>query len=139
MNAAFDAYLTDPGTSAHPIADGYSFDLAAAFARHGWASQVVANPESSPGLKRGVTRHADPAGAGTKGLSMRSIVEISNDSAAAISDGRANLADLLARALTTGSDAAWDKLRPYGINRIVERHPTEPAKVVVGKREIQVR
>ncbi|CAO4140511.1 hypothetical protein GPNCGGLF_LOCUS915 [Methylorubrum aminovorans] len=38
----------------------------------------------------------------------------------------------------TGSDAAWDKLRPYGILRLVERHPTEPAKVV-GQREIAVR
>jgi hypothetical protein len=39
----------------------------------------------------------------------------------------------------TGSDAAWDRLRPYGIQRIVECHPTEPAKVVVGEREIAVR
>jgi len=39
----------------------------------------------------------------------------------------------------TGSDAAWDRLRTYGINRIVERHPTEPAEVVVGAREIAVR
>ena len=38
----------------------------------------------------------------------------------------------------SGSKAAWDKLRPYGVQRIVERHPTEPAKVVVGEREIQV-
>ncbi|CAO4145449.1 hypothetical protein [Methylorubrum extorquens] len=58
--------------------------------------------------------------------------------AAAISDGGKDLADLLARALMTGSDAAWDKLRPYGILRLVERHPTEPAKIV-GQREIAVR
>jgi len=70
---------------------------------------------------------------------MRSIVEISNDSAAAISDGGKDLADLLARALMTGSDAAWDRLRPYGISRIVERHPTELAKVVVGEPTIAVR
>lgn len=56
-----------------------------------------------------------------------------------ISTGGKDLADLLARALMTGSDASWDKLRPYGIKRIVERHPTEPAKVVVGEREIAVR
>ena len=70
---------------------------------------------------------------------MRTIIEISNDSAGAIHAGGQELADLLARALLTGSDAAWDKLRPYGINRIVERHPTEAAKVVVGEREVAVR
>ncbi|MCJ2032064.1 hypothetical protein MKK50_22105 [Methylobacterium sp. J-043] len=70
---------------------------------------------------------------------MRSIVEMSNDSAAAISDGGKDLADLLARALMTGSDAAWDRLRPYGISLFVDCHPTEPAKVVVGGREIVVR
>ncbi|CAO4149046.1 hypothetical protein DHODJN_13995 [Methylorubrum extorquens] len=30
----------------------------------------------------------------------------------------------------SGSDTARGKLRPYGIKRIVERHPTEAAKVV---------
>ncbi|MBA9067145.1 hypothetical protein FHR71_000875 [Methylobacterium sp. RAS18] len=70
---------------------------------------------------------------------MRTIVELDNGSAAAISDGGKDLADLLARALMTGSDAAWDKLRPYGISRIVKRHPTKHAKIVVGGREIAVR
>lgn len=41
-------------------------------------------------------------------------------------------------ALMSGSDAAWDKLRPFGIKRIVERYPTEAARVAVGKREIQM-
>jgi hypothetical protein len=58
VNAAVDAYLAKRGTEAHPIADGYVLDLAAAVAGHGWASQVVANPESSPGLKRGAIRTA---------------------------------------------------------------------------------
>ena len=70
---------------------------------------------------------------------MRTIIKIDNGSDAAISDGGKDPADLLARALMTGSDAAWDRLRPYGINRIVERHPTEPAKVVVRERTIAVR
>ena len=70
---------------------------------------------------------------------MRTIVEIDNNSATAVRDGGQEAADLLARALMSGSDAAWDKLRPYGIKRIVERHPTEAAKVVVGKREVSVR
>ena len=69
---------------------------------------------------------------------MRTFIEISDDSAGAIRAGKQDLADLLARATTTGSDAAWDKLRPYGIERVVERHPTESAKLVVGAREIAV-
>ncbi|CAO4136992.1 hypothetical protein [Methylorubrum extorquens] len=69
---------------------------------------------------------------------MRTIIEIDNGSAGAISGSGKDLADLLARALMTGSDAAWNKLRPYGIKRIVERHPTEPSKVVVGEREIAI-
>lgn len=43
---------------AYPIAGGYSLDLAAAVAGHGWASQVVGNLESIPGLKRGAVRTA---------------------------------------------------------------------------------
>lgn len=58
VSAAVEAYHADPDTTAHPIADGYSLDLAAAVAGHGWASQVVADPESSPGLKRAATRTA---------------------------------------------------------------------------------
>ena len=58
VNAAVEAYQEDPGATTHPIADGYSLDLAAAVAGHGWASQVVANPESSPGLKRAAVRTA---------------------------------------------------------------------------------
>lgn len=54
---------------------------------------------------------------------MRTIIEINSGSAASISDDSKDLADLLARALMTGSDTAWDKLLPYGIRRIVERHP----------------
>jgi hypothetical protein len=58
VNAAVDAFLADPATSAHPIADGYSLDLAAAVTGHAWASQVVGNPESSPSLKRAAVRTA---------------------------------------------------------------------------------
>ena len=58
VNAAVEAYLADPDASAHPIADGYTLNLAAAVAGHGWAGQVVANPESSPGLKRAAIRTA---------------------------------------------------------------------------------
>lgn len=59
VNAALEAYLAKPETDdAHPIADGYVLDLAAAVGGHGWASQVVGNPESSPGLKRSAVRTA---------------------------------------------------------------------------------
>ena len=51
----------------------------------------------------------------------------------------ADPAELLAQALMSWSDGAWDKLRPYSIRRIVERHPTEVAKVVLGEREFAVR
>lgn len=70
---------------------------------------------------------------------MRTIIEIDNGSAMGIRNSGQEVADLLARVLMTGSDASWDRLRPYGIQRIAERHPTEPAKVVVGEREIAVR
>ena len=58
VNAAVEVFMKDAETGAHPSADGYSLDLAAAVAGHGWASQVVGNPESSPGLKRGAVRTA---------------------------------------------------------------------------------
>ena len=58
MNAAVAAYLADPSTTAHPIADGYSLDLGEAVAGHAWASQVVANTESSENLKRAAVRTA---------------------------------------------------------------------------------
>ncbi|QIJ76170.1 hypothetical protein GU700_17170 [Methylobacterium sp. NI91] len=58
VNAAVEAYLVKPETDAHLIADGYVLDLGAAVAGHGWASQVVANPESSPGLRRSAVRTA---------------------------------------------------------------------------------
>jgi hypothetical protein len=69
---------------------------------------------------------------------MCTIIEIDNGRAAAISDGGKDLADPLVRA-HDGSNAAWDKLRPHGIERLVERHPAERPKVVVGEREIAVR
>ncbi|CAO4140615.1 hypothetical protein LPLAFNJD_LOCUS736 [Methylorubrum aminovorans] len=58
VNAAVEAYLAKPETNAHPIADGYVLDLAAAVAGHAWASEVIASPEASPGLRRAATRTA---------------------------------------------------------------------------------
>ncbi|MDV2987915.1 UNVERIFIED_CONTAM: hypothetical protein Q9R58_26780 [Methylobacteriaceae bacterium AG10] len=58
VSAAVKAYLAKPETDAHPIAEGYVLDLGAAITGHGWASQVVANRESSASLKRGAVRTA---------------------------------------------------------------------------------
>ena len=58
VNAAVAAYQADPDTAAHPIAGVYTLDLAAAVAGHGWANQVVANPESSAILRRSAIRTA---------------------------------------------------------------------------------
>ncbi|MBB2961550.1 hypothetical protein [Methylobacterium sp. R2-1] len=58
VNAAVEQYLAEPRTSAHPIAEGYTVDLAAAVAGHGWASQLTANPDSHPVLKRAAVQTA---------------------------------------------------------------------------------
>lgn len=41
MNAAVEAYLAAPEIDAHPIADDYSLNLAAAIAGHRWASEFT--------------------------------------------------------------------------------------------------
>ena len=58
VNAAVERYLAEPGTSAHPIADGYVVDLAAAVSGHGWASRITANPATNPVLKRAAVQTA---------------------------------------------------------------------------------
>ncbi|MCP1535477.1 hypothetical protein [Methylorubrum extorquens] len=45
---------------------------------------------------------------------MRTIIEIDNGNAAAISGGGKDLADLLVRALMTGSNASWISCDPSG-------------------------
>ncbi|UYW26619.1 hypothetical protein OKC48_25775 [Methylorubrum extorquens] len=58
VNAAVDAYLTDLEAGIFPIADGYVVDVDAAVVKHLWASHVIANEESSPGLRRAAVRTA---------------------------------------------------------------------------------
>ncbi|MER2251229.1 hypothetical protein ABS772_15020 [Methylorubrum podarium] len=58
VSAAVEAYLADPETHAHLIAQGYSVDLAAAVIGHAWAHHVVGLIESSQSLKRGAVRTA---------------------------------------------------------------------------------
>lgn len=58
VDQAVETYLSAPGTSAHPIAEGYTVDLAAAVRGHGWARKVTANPEANPILKRAAVQTA---------------------------------------------------------------------------------
>jgi hypothetical protein len=58
VNAAVEAYLSDPQAGVHPIADGYSLDLTAAVAEHRWASEVIASPDATPALRQAATRTA---------------------------------------------------------------------------------
>ncbi|MBB5762629.1 hypothetical protein ABEV34_09410 [Methylorubrum rhodesianum] len=58
VSAAVETYLTKPKTSAHPIADGYTVDLGAAVARHGWARRLMASPKTNPLLKRAAVQTA---------------------------------------------------------------------------------
>ncbi|CAO4173176.1 hypothetical protein [Methylorubrum extorquens] len=58
VNAAVEAYLTDFEAGIVPIADGYVVDVDGAVVKHLWASHVIANDESGPGLKRAAVRTA---------------------------------------------------------------------------------
>lgn len=58
VNRAVETYLTKPDTAAHPIADGYTVDLAAAVAGHGWARRLMAVPRTNPVLKRAAVQTA---------------------------------------------------------------------------------
>ncbi|GEL43984.1 hypothetical protein MEX01_45750 [Methylorubrum extorquens] len=58
VNAAVQAYLANHETDVHPIADGYSLDLAATFAGYRWAGEVIASPEATPALRQAATRTA---------------------------------------------------------------------------------
>lgn len=68
-------------------------------------------------------------------MGSRTILEINHCMANAVRRGGREMADLLAQALATGLQEDWDKLRPYGIKRIVECHHTEPRRVIVSGRE----
>lgn len=58
VDSAIAAYFADPRRSAHPIANGYTLDLAAAVEERPWVSEVVSDAEADPDLKRGVVRTA---------------------------------------------------------------------------------
>lgn len=58
VDSAIKAYFADPGASAHPIAEGYTLDLAAAVEERPWVTEVVSDAEADLDLKRGVVRTA---------------------------------------------------------------------------------
>jgi hypothetical protein len=58
VSAAVEMYLSDLEAGIFPIAAGYVVDVDAAVVRHLWASHVIANEESSPGLMRAAVRTA---------------------------------------------------------------------------------
>ncbi|WP_232629296.1 hypothetical protein [Methylobacterium sp. Leaf118] len=58
VDAAVEQYLAEPRTTAHPITEGYTVDLAAAVAGHHWASQITANPGTNSVLKRAAVQTA---------------------------------------------------------------------------------
>jgi hypothetical protein len=58
VNGAVEDYLSDLESGIFPIADGYVVDVDAAVVKHLWASHVIANAESSLGLKRAAVRTA---------------------------------------------------------------------------------
>lgn len=58
VDRAVETYLAEPRTSAHPIAEGYTVDLAAAVRGHGWARRVAADPMTNPVLKRAAVQTA---------------------------------------------------------------------------------
>lgn len=58
VRTAVETYLAMPDTSAHPIAAGYTVDLAAAVAQHGWASRLMTRPQTNPVLMRAAVQTA---------------------------------------------------------------------------------
>jgi hypothetical protein len=58
VNAAVEVYLSDLEAGIFTIGDGYIVDVDAAVVKHLWASHVIANAESSLGIKRAAVRTA---------------------------------------------------------------------------------
>jgi hypothetical protein len=58
VQAAVDAFMADPTTTAFLFGDGYQIDLAEAVSSHEWAKVTVANKEATEHLKRVAVRTA---------------------------------------------------------------------------------
>lgn len=72
-------------------------------------------------------------------MSNRSIVEFNHDYAATINARSADeFVPLLMRALNNGFDSDWEKLRSFGIKRVIMAHHSDSRKVVINKREYDI-
>ena len=58
VQAAVDAYMADPATTAFLFGDGYQIDLAEAVSSHEWAKVTVANKDTTDHLRRAAVRTA---------------------------------------------------------------------------------
>lgn len=58
VNAAVEAYLAEPETAAHQIADGYLLDLAAAVQAHPFARATLSGERPTSARKRKAVRTA---------------------------------------------------------------------------------
>ena len=58
VDAAVEAYFSDPRTTLFVMGGDYQLDLKAAVKAHAFARDHLRNPEASPGLKRAAVRKA---------------------------------------------------------------------------------
>jgi hypothetical protein len=58
VQAAVDAFMADPTTTAFLFGDGYQIDLAEAVSSHEWAKVTVANKDTTDHLRRAAVRTA---------------------------------------------------------------------------------
>lgn len=64
-------------------------------------------------------------------MSQRSILEINHDFSHEIKAQPERFLQLLGTALGSGSDDCWDRLRGFGITRVVQVHHSTDRKVVI--------
>lgn len=72
-------------------------------------------------------------------MSQRSIIEINHDQTHLIRDGEKLFMELLANALASGSDRAWEPLKRYGFCRVTQCHHSCERSVMVGRERIPIR
>jgi hypothetical protein len=58
VQAAVDAFMADPTTTAFLFGDGYRIDLAEAVSSHEWAKVTLANKDTTDHLRRAAVRSA---------------------------------------------------------------------------------
>jgi hypothetical protein len=58
VQAAVDAFMADPTTTAFLFGDGYQINIAEAVSNHEWAKVTVANKDTTDHLRRAAVRTA---------------------------------------------------------------------------------